>query len=246
MAYIINKYNGEQLLVLEDGTLNDDYGVGLLGKNTIGYGEVQNENFVRLLENFAGTNPPSGRVLTGQLYYNTDRKQINVYDGAQWKVLGDAIVNNEDPTKPIDQNILEKTIQSFYEKKISKVATRDDAQAQVIDVKEAPIYDRNSLLKKFDNDQELIDDLIRLFLKETPPRIETLKKAIEEGDVTTTEREAHTIKSSSDNVGAMRLRKVSAKLETEARDKKTDSFKNHFEEIVRQFTNYEEAARKLL
>ena len=57
MAYIINKTNGEQLLILEDGTLNTDTSLGLLGKNTIGYGEVQNENFVHLLENFAGVAP---------------------------------------------------------------------------------------------------------------------------------------------------------------------------------------------
>jgi hypothetical protein len=106
MPYIINKSNGEPLLTLEDGTLNDDYGVGLLGKNTIGYGEVQNENFIHLLENFAGIAPPSGNILTGQLYFNTDKKQINVYDGTQWKLLGDAVVHPKDPTLPIaDQGL---------------------------------------------------------------------------------------------------------------------------------------------
>ena len=106
MPYIINKTNGEPLLTLEDGTLNDDYSVGLLGKNTIGYGEVQNENFIQLLENFAGIAPPSGNILTGQVYYNTENKQINVYDGSQWKIVGDAVVHPKDPTLPIaDQGL---------------------------------------------------------------------------------------------------------------------------------------------
>jgi hypothetical protein len=106
MPYIINKTNGEPLLTLEDGTLNDDYSVGLLGKNTIGYGEVQNENFIHLLENFAGISPPSGNILTGQVYYNTENKQINVYDGSQWKIVGDTIVHPKDPTLPIaDQGL---------------------------------------------------------------------------------------------------------------------------------------------
>jgi hypothetical protein len=90
MAYIINKFNGEQLLVLEDGTLNNDLSVGLLGKNTIGYGEVQNENFVHLLENFAGNAPPSGQTLRGQVYFNTQTNQLNVYDGARWNIVGNA------------------------------------------------------------------------------------------------------------------------------------------------------------
>jgi hypothetical protein len=101
MPYIINKTNGEPLLTLEDGTLNDDYSVGLLGKNTIGYGEVQNENFIHLLENFAGISPPSGNILVGQVYYNSNTKQINVYDGTQWKAVGDSIVHPKDPTLPI-------------------------------------------------------------------------------------------------------------------------------------------------
>lgn len=106
MPYIINKTNGEPLLTLEDGTLNDSFSIGLLGKNTIGYGEVQNENFVRLLENFAGVSPPSGNIVTGQVYYNTDKKQINVYDGTQWKIVGDSIVHPKDPTLPIaDQGL---------------------------------------------------------------------------------------------------------------------------------------------
>jgi len=97
MAYIINKFNGEQLLVLEDGTLNNDLSVGLLGKNTIGYGEVQNENFVHLLENFAGNAPPSGQTLRGQVYFDTQTNQLNVYDGARWNIVGNATSSDVAP-----------------------------------------------------------------------------------------------------------------------------------------------------
>lgn len=98
MAYIINKTNGEQLLILEDGTLNTATSVGLLGKNTIGYGEVQNENFVHLLENFAGASAPSGQILKGQVYYNTENNQLNVYDGTRWLIVGNAITSAEQPS----------------------------------------------------------------------------------------------------------------------------------------------------
>ena len=98
MAYNINKTNGELLLTLEDGRLNTETSVGLLGKNTIGYGEVQNENFVHLLENFAGKAPPAGRSLTGQIYFNTDTNQLNVYDGTNWNLLGNAVVSGTAPS----------------------------------------------------------------------------------------------------------------------------------------------------
>jgi hypothetical protein len=49
MPYIINKYSGSELVVLQDGTLDTSTSIGLLGRNYVGYGEVQNENFLFLL-----------------------------------------------------------------------------------------------------------------------------------------------------------------------------------------------------
>jgi hypothetical protein len=69
MAYIINKFDGSPLLVLEDGTLDTSTSLGLLGRNYVGYGETQNENFLFLLENFANNNPPSIPI-TGQTWFN--------------------------------------------------------------------------------------------------------------------------------------------------------------------------------
>ena len=53
MAYTINRYNNATLST-EDGTL-DQPDSKLVG-NHAGYGEIQNENFVFLLENFSGAN----------------------------------------------------------------------------------------------------------------------------------------------------------------------------------------------
>ena len=59
MAYIINKTNGTQIAVVEDGTIDQTTDLKLVGKNYAGYGEIQNENFVHLLENFASANQPA-------------------------------------------------------------------------------------------------------------------------------------------------------------------------------------------
>jgi hypothetical protein len=99
MAYIINKFSGEQLIVLEDGTIDTSTSLGLVGRNYVGYGEAQNENFVYLLENFAGSAPPQ-RPLTGQLWFDTDTKLANIYDGANWNPIGVKLSE----TEPIDPN----------------------------------------------------------------------------------------------------------------------------------------------
>jgi hypothetical protein len=97
MAYIINRFDGTQLVVLEDGTLDTSTSLGLLGRNYTGYGEVQNENFLFLLENFSNQSPPA-RPVSGQLWYDTTTNSLNVYSGTDWGPVGSAVVSNTEPT----------------------------------------------------------------------------------------------------------------------------------------------------
>ena len=96
MAYVINKFNGVQLVVLDDGTLDTTTSLGLVGRNYVGYGETQNENFVHLLENFANTAPPS-RPLAGQIWFNTTDDTAYAYDGSNWNPIGSATVSISAP-----------------------------------------------------------------------------------------------------------------------------------------------------
>jgi hypothetical protein len=97
MAYVINKFSGEELIVLDDGTLDTTTSLGLVGRNYVGYGETQNENFVFLLENFANPAPPS-RPIVGQIWFNTTDATAYAYDGAQWNPIGAALVSATTPT----------------------------------------------------------------------------------------------------------------------------------------------------
>lgn len=96
MAYLINKSDGTALLTLEDGILDTSTSLGLLGRNYIGYGEVQNENFVYLLENFANANPPA-RPIRGQAWYDSSTNRLNVYSGEQWVPVGAATISDTPP-----------------------------------------------------------------------------------------------------------------------------------------------------
>jgi len=96
MSYIINRFNGTQLVVLDDGTIDTSTSVGLVGRNYVGYGETQNENFVFLLENFANNAPPS-RPITGQIWFNTTDDTAYAYDSTQWNPIGSATVSATEP-----------------------------------------------------------------------------------------------------------------------------------------------------
>lgn len=106
MSYPINKSNGSILVTLEDGQLNSATSVGLVGRNYVGYGEIQNENFLHLLENFANVNPPVNAI-AGQLWYSTSQKILNVYDEVQasWHPVGSAYVAQNSPPSPINGQI---------------------------------------------------------------------------------------------------------------------------------------------
>jgi hypothetical protein len=99
MAYTINRFNGTELVVLEDGTIDTSTSLGLVGRNYVGYGETQNENFVFLLENFANTAPPS-RPLKGQTWFNSTTSLLHVYDGVKWAIVGAAVLSLTPPDGP--------------------------------------------------------------------------------------------------------------------------------------------------
>ena len=96
MSYLINKFNGDSLVVLEDGTLDISTSLGLVGRNYSGYGETFNENFVFLLENFANEEPPS-RPLEGQLWFDTSNEILKIYNGTDWGVVGAAELSDTPP-----------------------------------------------------------------------------------------------------------------------------------------------------
>lgn len=97
MSYQLNKTNGAILTELIDGQIDtESTNLTLVGRNFTGYGEAFNENFIKLLENFANTAAPSN-PLTGQLWWNTSAQRLQVYDGAQWKASGGPFVQSSQP-----------------------------------------------------------------------------------------------------------------------------------------------------
>ena len=106
MAYNINEFNGQLLITLADGTANGPQinpgqnicDINLFGKNYPNYGEYQNENFIKLLQNFSGAINPS-RPLTGQLWYDSQVGFLKVYNGTAFtKVSGTSISVGTPPT----------------------------------------------------------------------------------------------------------------------------------------------------
>ncbi len=88
MTYTINKTDGNELTKIPDGTLDTTAtALTLIGRNSVGFGEAFNENFVKLLENFASTTAPENAI-KGQIWFDTRTNRLNVFDGNIFRASG--------------------------------------------------------------------------------------------------------------------------------------------------------------
>ena len=97
MAYTVNKFDGTLIATVEDGTIDNTTNLRFIGKNYAGYGEIQNENFLHMLENFAGGSAPS-RPVAGQMWYDSASAKLKFYDGSKFRTTGGAEISATAPT----------------------------------------------------------------------------------------------------------------------------------------------------
>ena len=98
MAYQIDRFNGTFLVNVEDGSIESNVSdLRFVGKNYAGYGEVQNENFLHMLENFSNTTPPP-KVISGQIWFDSAEKKLKYYDGIRFRLAGGAETGSTAPS----------------------------------------------------------------------------------------------------------------------------------------------------
>ena len=97
MSYQLNRFDGSPFINVQDGTVDSTTNLKLVGKNWPGYGEIQNENFIYLLENFSSGTPPA-KAISGQVWYDSGTKKLKFYDGAKFRTTGGAEVSATPPT----------------------------------------------------------------------------------------------------------------------------------------------------
>jgi hypothetical protein len=116
MTYYINKTDGNLLAELPDGqfdTVNSS--LTLVGKNVTNFGEILNENLVRLLENFSSSSSPE-HPIKGQLWYDASTGRLNVYDGTSFRASGGPLIGSIRPNNlvPGDLWINNETNQLWF------------------------------------------------------------------------------------------------------------------------------------
>ncbi len=99
MAYTINKTDGTVVATITDGTIDTSTSLTLFGQNYSGFGELLNENLIKLLENSSSTSSPSA-PLKGELWFDASTNQLRVYNGSEFVPTGGAQSSATKPLSP--------------------------------------------------------------------------------------------------------------------------------------------------
>jgi HPt (histidine-containing phosphotransfer) domain-containing protein len=97
-----------------------------------------------------------------------------------------------------------------------------------------------------DDGDAFLRDIVSIFLEDTPVRLGELRQALASGDAAKFTRAAHSIKGSSSNLGATRLRGFAEALENDSRNRGLADLEPRVSELDNVFRDTEAALRQLL
>jgi hypothetical protein len=86
------------IVILDNSKDQSSTSLTFLGKNYPGYGQIVAENFLWLLEHFAGPIPGPVNPVQGQLWYNNTDGKLLVNDGSSWSPVNRLFQQSVDPT----------------------------------------------------------------------------------------------------------------------------------------------------
>jgi CheY-like chemotaxis protein/HPt (histidine-containing phosphotransfer) domain-containing protein len=155
---------------------------------------------------------------------------------------------NDYVTKPISPQALAEVLDKWLPKEnddrcaevMKKNETEEDASRSSL------IFDRAGFMNRLMDDEYLARMLIEGFLEDIPKQIAVLKGYLETGDVMGIERQAHTIRGASANMGGGRLREVAFEMEKAARAGDLSAAGRHIPELESQFDRLNQAMKKEL
>lgn len=113
-------------------------------------------------------------------------------------------------TKPVKP----QELSDMLEKWIAKQDSSRPKQATVQDVEPMEdVFDRAGLLDRLMGDEDLAKEILGGFLEDVPRKVTALKEALDKSDAPSVQLQAHTLKGTSANIGAVALQEVANQIE---------------------------------
>jgi len=147
---------------------------------------------------------------------------------------------NDYVSKPISPQALAETLDKWLPREAApapKQAAGSPVEAAPVsaEASEAPVFDKAGMMVRMMDDEDLARTVIGGFLDDIPKQIEILKVCLAAGDVPGAERQAHSIKGASANVGGEALRAVAFEMEKAGKAGNLEAVAARLPELEAQF-----------
>ncbi|HOV14231.1 MAG TPA: ATP-binding protein, partial [Spirochaetota bacterium] len=139
-------------------------------------------------------------------------------------------------TKPYKKEEIIEVLNKFSKKEFSPKETNNSED----------FFDYNELLNNFENEKELVLDVLAVFNKKVGNQIKLIENAITNKDFEKIKFEAHSIKGSSLNITAKKLGLTAEKIERNAKEKRIDEIIKNFETLKEDYENLNNTIEILL
>ncbi len=138
-------------------------------------------------------------------------------------------------------DMLEKWLPADKESKEDEHCFDDDSVHERKETEKVPIFNKTTIMTQVMDDQELYQEIIDIFLQDTPLQIKELKKCLELDDADGVQMRAHSIKGASANVGGEALQNKAYKFEKAAKNGDLEFIRNGLGEFESHFSHLKKA-----
>ena len=106
------------------------------------------------------------------------------------------------------------------------------------------VFNRQALLQRVEGDEELLEEMLDIFLEYTPPQLEEIRQAIQTGDAPGLQGRAHSIKGAAASISAEAVQEAAGQLEQAGKNRDLGQAGGLFEALSREFSRLEESLGK--
>ena len=158
---------------------------------------------------------------------------------------------NDYVTKPVSPHALADALGKWLPKETAATTKQAPGApketASVSDPEQkAPVFDKAGMMARLMDDEDLARTIAEGFLADLPRQIEELRGYLEAGNAPGAERQAHTIKGASANVGGESLRAVAFEMEKAAKAGDLDTVNARMAELETEFDRLRQAMQNEL
>ncbi|MCX6564127.1 MAG: PAS domain S-box protein [Candidatus Aminicenantes bacterium] len=138
-------------------------------------------------------------------------------------------------TKPIAPQALAEALEKWMDKAQEQQLKAPAPGGETDPSASPPVFDRQALSARLMGDEDLLREIIAVFLEDMPKQLQALKKHIDQLDAGSAGNQAHTIKGSAANVGGMALSAAAGEMEKAGKTGRPEEIAALMPELERQF-----------